>query len=97
MALVTPVLRLLARKSKSLRLTNLDVSQCGFSAAGAAIVAKAIKVNKTLTSLDLWCNRISDDSAISLADAIQVNKTLTKVNFANDGIGNAGAESVAVQ
>ena len=51
------------------------------SNAGATSIAKAIRVNKTLTNLSLSHNRISDAGAASIAKTIKVNKTLTNLNL----------------
>ena len=71
-----PVLRLLLRKSQSTRYWPI-FSLNGFSAAGATSNAEAIKVNNTLTDLNLSQDDIGDADATSIAEAIKVNKTLT--------------------
>ena len=72
----------------------MDLSDNGMSEAGATSIAEAIKVNKTLTNLnlcssginktltnlDLSDNGISEASATSIAEEIEVNKTLTNLN-----------------
>ena len=57
------------------RAVNLSCSSIG--AAGAAAVAKAMKVSATLTTLDLGDNRLFDTGASALADAVKVSGTLT--------------------
>ena len=42
------------------------------------IVAEVLKVNKTLTSIDLSDNEIEEDGAKLIAEALKVNETLTK-------------------
>ena len=71
-----PVLRLLLRKSQSTRHWPI-FSLNGFSAAGTTSNAEAIKVNNTLTDLNLSHDDIGDAGATSIAEAIKVNKTLT--------------------
>ena len=45
----------------------------------AASLAEAMRVNKTLTQLDLSYNNIGDTGATSLAEAVKFNATLTKL------------------
>ena len=42
----------------------------------AVSIAEAIKVNTTLTHLNLLRSRFSDASATFIAEAVEVNKTL---------------------
>jgi len=59
--------------------------------AGAAAIAEALKVNKSLTALDLWDNNFSDAGAAALAEALKVNKSLAVLHLYNNSIGDAGA------
>ena len=52
-------------------------------------------MNKTLTNLYLFWNRISDAGASCIAEAIKVNKTLTNLDLQNNGISDAGASCIA--
>lgn len=63
--------------------------------AKAARLADVIKVNATLTYLDLTNNQIGDAGAGSLADAIKLNTTLTAVHLDGNQIGDAGAVKLA--
>ena len=54
-------------------------------------IAEAIKVNKTLTNLDLSSSGIDDAGATCIAKAIKVNKTLTDLDLFNNSISAAGA------
>ena len=47
---------------------------------GVTCIAEAIKVNKTLTNLDLSWNGISAAGATCIAEAMKVNKTLTNLD-----------------
>ena len=79
-----------------LNLTYLDMShKRSISATGATSFAQAIKVNETLTNLNLSYNFISDAGATSIAEAIKVNKTLTKLNLCENYISNVGVTSIA--
>ena len=66
-----------------------------FGGAGATSIAEAIKVNKTLTNLDLSDNGMSEAGATSIAEVIKFNKTLTNLNLCSNGISDAGATFVA--
>ena len=61
----------------------------------AAILCEAIKVNKTLTNLDLSVNGINEAGATSIAEAIKVNKTLTNLKLSVNRISDAGATYIA--
>ena len=92
-----------------LNLTDLNLYYSGMSEAGATSIAEAIKVNKTLTNLnlcssginktltnlDLSDNGMSEAGATSIAEAIKVNKTLTNLNFCSNDISDAGTTSIA--
>ena len=54
-----------------------------------------VKVNKTLTNLDLSDNGMSEAGATSIAEATKFNKTLTNLNLFSNGISNAEATSIA--
>ena len=60
-----------------------------------AILSEVIKVNETVTCLNLPGNGICDVGATSIAEAIKVNKTLTDLNLSGNGISDAGATSIA--
>ena len=60
-----------------------------------ACLAEAVKVNTTLTQLDLRDNNIGDAGATSLAEAMKVNTTLTQLVLRQNNIGDAGAASLA--
>ena len=60
-----------------------------------AILSEVIKVNETVTCLNLPGNGISDAGATSIAEAIKVNKTLTDLNLFGNGISDAGVSSIA--
>ncbi|CAH3150376.1 unnamed protein product, partial [Pocillopora meandrina] len=75
-----------------LNLTNLNLSGNGISDAGATCIAEAMKVNKTLTNLNLSGN---DAGAICIAEALKVDKTLTNLYLSGNGISAAGATCIA--
>ena len=54
-----------------------------------------VKVNKTLTNLDLSDNGMSEAGATSIAEVIKFNKKLTNLNLCSNSIRDAGATSIA--
>ena len=44
---------------------------------GATAIAKALEVNRVLTSLNLYQNAIGDEGAAAIAKALEVNAVLT--------------------
>ena len=60
-----------------------------------AILSEVIKVNETVTCLNLPGNGICDAGATSIAEAIKVNKTLTELNLSDNGVSDAGVSSIA--
>ena len=61
----------------------------------AASFTEAIKVNATLTMLDLSNNNIGDAGAFFLTEAIKVNATLTQLNLSENNIGYASVVSIS--
>jgi Ran GTPase-activating protein (RanGAP) involved in mRNA processing and transport len=48
---------------------------------GAKILAEALKVNKTLTVVDLKCNHIQNEGAKAVAEALKVNSSIQHLNL----------------
>lgn len=62
----------------------------------AVALARALKANNTMTSLDLAYNEIDDDGAVALADALKKsNNTLRSINLRGNLIGDRGAMALA--
>ena len=59
--------------------------------AGAAAISMAVKVNSSLTSLDLS----GDAGASSLSQALTTNSSLTSLDLSANSIGEAGASSLS--
>ncbi|XP_015748270.1 PREDICTED: protein NLRC3-like [Acropora digitifera] len=55
----------------------------------------ALRVNTSLTSLDLSHSPIDDEGANSLSEALRVNTTLTSLNLCHNAIGDKGAYSLS--
>ncbi|KAF9948443.1 hypothetical protein BGZ72_009648 [Mortierella alpina] len=58
-------------------------------------IAEVLKVNSTLTTLDLQNNNIRDDEAKALAEALKTNWTVATLNLENNSIGSDGAKALA--
>ncbi|CAF1063913.1 unnamed protein product, partial [Didymodactylos carnosus] len=61
---------------------------------GGKALAEALKVNSTLTQLDLGSNQISDRGE-ALAEVLKVNSTLTKLNLYSNQITDRGGKALA--
>ena len=59
---------------------NQNQSANAVGAEGAKAIADALRVNGSLTSLDLMVNDIGAEGAKALADALRVNGSLTKLD-----------------
>ena len=85
----------MARVSGSfLKLPVLDLSW-GLSEVEFVLLVEALKVNSTLTKLDLDFYGIGDQGATGLAEALKVNSTLTVLVLKDNVIGHQGATSIA--
>ena len=58
---------------------------------GAEALSGTLKVNNSLTNLDLRSNQIGAFGAQALSDALEVNTTLTKLDLSDNGITASGA------
>ncbi|CAF4356714.1 unnamed protein product, partial [Adineta steineri] len=58
-------------------------------------LANALQHNKTLTTLNLYYNKIKALGAQHLANALQHNKTLTTLNLGRNEISASGARHLA--
>ncbi|KJE97960.1 hypothetical protein CAOG_08025 [Capsaspora owczarzaki ATCC 30864] len=63
--------------------------------AEAQAIAAALKVNTTLTQLDLSENQIGNVGAQAIAEALKSNKTLTSLSLGKNQTGDAGAQAIA--
>ncbi|KAL0238200.1 hypothetical protein GEMRC1_012673 [Eukaryota sp. GEM-RC1] len=62
---------------------------------GAVALAEALKVNSTVTHVDLGCNSIGVEGTIALAEALKVNSTVTIIHLHDNAIGSEGAIALA--
>jgi Ran GTPase-activating protein (RanGAP) involved in mRNA processing and transport len=68
-----------------------------YTAEGITAIADALRVNGSLTALDLSSNCLKDEGVSAVCKAIQSNKEtkLTSLNFSDNGISPVGANAVA--
>ena len=59
---------------------------------GPSAIANALKVNVSLTSLNLSCNGIGGEGAKSFAEALRGNASLTSLNLLRNCIGDEEEE-----
>ena len=75
----------------SLHLNNCTPHDKRIDPLWADALSGALKVNSSLTNLDLRSNRIGDCGALALSDALEINTTLTKLDLSDNDIGPSGA------
>jgi hypothetical protein len=73
-------------------LTSLDLRSTGFGDAGALLLARALKENKTLVALHLDRNEIHNTGLELLADALTRNNTLQALGLKHNLFEDEGAE-----
>jgi Ran GTPase-activating protein (RanGAP) involved in mRNA processing and transport len=62
---------------------------------GAIAIADALKVNSSLTSLNLSSNSIYNEGGIASADALKLNSSLASLNLSRNLVDNDGAIAIA--
>jgi len=67
----------------------------GMGAAGAKAIAEALKVNSSLTELDLHINSIGDEGGKAIAEALKGNSSLTTLYLLSNSIGAEGGKAIA--
>ena len=72
-----------------------NLQQQGIDDTAAAVLAAVLKINTTVTILDLSANNIGHSGADSLATTLKTNTTLKILDLSANNIGPAGAESLA--
>src|SRR3990167_5808111 len=74
---------------------SLDLSMKVLSDTDLKELAEALKVNSTITTIDLRSNKIDAAGAQALAEALKVNSTITTIDLMHNQIGAAGAQALA--
>ena len=75
---------------KNFRLEGIDLKD-----EGAAILACALKANRTITILHLNSNNVRDGGAVALAQALKANRAITDLDLNSNNIGDEGAIAMA--
>jgi Ran GTPase-activating protein (RanGAP) involved in mRNA processing and transport len=79
----------------STSLTALHLSETlGQAESGQIAVLEALKVNDSLTSIDLSQNKLLPSSALALAEVLEVNTALADINLRNSRLGKAGMQAI---
>ena len=75
--------------------TNIQLLCKRITDEDVAVLAEALKQNRTVSKLGLYGNRITDVGAFMLADALQTNRTLRSCDVkGNDAITPRGFDAV---
>lgn len=75
-------------------LVFLDLNNCRLKSIDA--IAEALKVNHSLTHLDLGYNKISAKSVLPLAQALVLNRSLRVLLLGSNHIEDEGAQAIAM-
>ena len=76
-------------------MTTLNLSSnTNIGDKGAIGLGEALKVNASLTMLNLSSTNIGDEGAIGLGEALKVNASLTTLNLSVTNIGDEGISAV---
>ena len=75
-------------------LTDLSLAGLSISCSATAL-AEAIRLNQTLTHLDLSCSGIGDLGTEAICKAMQSNHVTTHLSLGGNKIGDSGAEALA--
>ena len=78
-----------------LEFQNAEINDATLPEVHIACLTEAMKVNTTLTQLNLESTFIGDAGAASISEAMEVNTTLTQLNLWRNHVGAAGAASLA--
>uniref|UniRef100_A0A7S4BRV7 CHAT domain-containing protein n=1 Tax=Chrysotila carterae TaxID=13221 RepID=A0A7S4BRV7_CHRCT len=70
--------------------TTLDLSDKGVGPDDVAVLAEALKVNKSLKSLDLAYNKLGADAMAALWEALKVNTSITNLVVIGNNFGPGG-------
>jgi hypothetical protein len=65
---------------------TVSLVRCGLGGEDAAALAEALKVNVSVTTIDLSSNYISDEGAAALADALKMNTSVTFIYLSSNNI-----------
>jgi hypothetical protein len=100
-ALLVPILHLTTEKLNQVQVLSTLLPKCCAIDAhtlgidGVKALADALKVNSTITSINLSYNNVDVDGAKALADALKVNSTITSIDLSDNNVGDDGAKALA--
>jgi hypothetical protein len=58
-------------------------------------LAATLRLNATLTSLNLGWNHLGEGGGRALAETLRLNTTVTSLNLSDDGLGEGGGQALA--
>ena len=61
--------------------------ECELGEGGGRAIADALRVNSTVTLLDLGNNELGEGGAQTIAEALRVNSTVSSLNLRSNGVG----------
>jgi Ran GTPase-activating protein (RanGAP) involved in mRNA processing and transport len=77
------------------RVTELRLEECALGEGGGQAIAAALRVNHTLTMLDLSNNELGEGGGQAIAAALRVNHTLTDLDLVYNELGEGGGQAIA--
>ena len=77
------------------RASKLNVVCSDIGSYGSQQLSALLKINRSVTTLDLDYNQIGATGAQHLAEALKVNHSLTTLNLSSNSIGDTGAQHLA--
>lgn len=93
----TIIIAALIAENTHIKYLNISGSRqnCGIIGdAGASALAKALKVNQSLTDMRICSNLIKDIGAAAIGEAIKINSSLKRLYLYGNKIGNIGAVGI---
>ena len=73
----------------------LYLNDCGLQERGAQAIADVLRVNRTLTNLNLRSNQLGEGGAQAIAAALRENHMLTNLNLGWNSLGEGAAQAIA--
>lgn len=75
--------------------TSIGLARNGLGSEGVKALAKVLKENQTIISIDISGNNIGSEGAKALANILKENQTLTSIELRNNNIGHEGIKAIA--
>ncbi|XP_065644891.1 leucine-rich repeat-containing protein 71 isoform X5 [Hydra vulgaris] len=76
-------------------LQNLSLRSCHLDDSAAKLISDALLINKSLLTLNLCFNKITDIGGSYIAKALRMNRSLLSLNLASNNISDDGALSLS--